>query len=146
MSTATEASPDQDVPSCADLSAWIDISNEQNVMTSFQMVSRSQGCSMDQQGWGLLFFATFRTRISGLRRHELSWNAKRVRADNGMWIAAFDRQQSTLTFLKLGLKGSEHSAIQQPLPAIQFKIFSLKTIELVRQGVLPRDVPIGGQN
>ena len=84
--------------------------------------------------------------ISELRRHELSWNAKRIGADHSVWIEAFDRKQSTLTFLKLSLQGREHSAIQQPLPAIQFKILALETIELVRQGVLPRDVPVGGQN
>jgi hypothetical protein len=100
------------------LSTWIDIANEQNVMACFEMVSRSQGCSMDQQSWGLFLFATVRTWISGLRRHELSWNAKRVGADHGVWIAAFDRQQSTLTVLKLSLQGRDHSAVQQPLPAI----------------------------
>jgi hypothetical protein len=100
------------------LSTWIDIANEQNVMACFEMVSRSQGCSMDQQSWGLFLFATVRTWISGLRRHELSWNAKRVGADHGVWIAAFDGQQSTLTVLKLSLQGRDHSAVQQPLPAI----------------------------
>jgi hypothetical protein len=128
------------------LRTWIDIANEQNVVACFEMVSRSQGGSMDQQGWGPLVLSTFRKRIDTLWCGELSWNAKGVGADHGEWMAAFDGQQSAAALLKLRLQGREHPAIQQPLPAIQFEILALQATELVSEGVLPRDVPIGGQN